>query len=235
MDITNLLWSISHQGTWLLPLVGVSAVIDSINPCSFSILLLTIAFLLSIGRLRNNILKIGTFYILGIFSAYFLIGLGIVHVLHIFNTPHFMGKLGAILLVVLGVINIINQIFPAFPIKLQIPQGAHRAMAKLMDKGSLPTAFALGALVGLCEFPCTGGPYLMVIGLLHDQVTYLRGVAYLVLYNTIFVLPLVVILILASRPALIEKVQAWQRKERSVMRYVVGIAMIALGALIFLL
>lgn len=235
MDITNLLWSISHQGTWLLPLVGVSAVIDSINPCSFSILLLTIAFLLSIGRLRNNILKIGTFYILGIFSAYFLIGLGIVHVLHIFNTPHFMGKLGAILLVVLGVINIINQIFPAFPIKLQIPQGAHRAMAKLMDKGSLPTAFALGALVGLCEFPCTGGPYLMILGLLHDSATYLKGFGYLLFYNFIFVLPLAVILFLASNEAVLGGVQKWQRGERKLMRLGGGIMMIALGIIIFFL
>jgi len=235
MDITNLLWSISHQGTWLLPLVSVSALIDSINPCSFSILLLTIAFLLSIGRLRNNILKIGTVYILGIFLAYLLIGLGLIHALHIFNVPHFMGRLGAILLIVLGLINLINQVFPAFPIKLKIPQSAHNAMAKLMDKGSLPAAFTLGILVGLCEFPCTGGPYLMVVGLLHDQVTYLRGVGYLLLYNVIFVLPLAVILVIASRPALIEKVQAWQRKERGVMRYVAGIAMIILGGLIFLL
>ena len=235
MDITNLLWSISHQGTWLLPLVSVSALIDSINPCSFSILLLTIAFLLSIGRLRNNILKIGTVYILGIFLAYLLIGLGLIHALHIFNVPHFMGRLCAILLIVLGLINLINQVFPAFPIKLKIPQSAHNAMAKLMDKGSLPAAFTLGILVGLCEFPCTGGPYLMVVGLLHDQVTYLRGVGYLLLYNVIFVLPLAVILVIASRPALIEKVQAWQRKERGVMRYVAGIAMIILGGLIFLL
>ena len=235
MDITNLLWSISHQGTWLLPLVSVSALIDSINPCSFSILLLTIAFLLSIGRLRNNILKIGTVYILGIFLAYLLIGLGLIHALHIFNVPHFMGRLGAILLIVLGLINLINQVFPAFPIKLKIPQSAHNAMAKLMDKGSLPAAFTLGILVGLCEFPCTGGPYLMVVGLLHDQVTYLRGVGYLLLYNVIFILPLAVILVIASRPALIEKVQAWQRKERGVMRYVAGIAMIILGGLIFLL
>src|SRR3989338_1232836 len=232
MDITNLLWSISHQGTWLLPLVSVSALIDSINPCSFSILLLTIAFLLSIGRLRNNILKIGTVYILGIFLAYLLIGLGLIHALHIFNVPHFMGRLCAILLIVLGLINLINQVFPAFPIKLKIPQSAHNAMAKLMDKGSLPAAFTLGILVGLCEFPCTGGPYLMVVGLLHDQVTYLRGVGYLLLYNVIFVLPLAVILVIASRTTLIEKVQAWQRKERGVMGYVAGIAMIILGGLI---
>ena len=47
---TTALWNLSRGGTWLLPLVGVAALIDSINPCAFSILLLTIAFLLSIGK-----------------------------------------------------------------------------------------------------------------------------------------------------------------------------------------
>src|SRR3990167_4297469 len=133
---TKTLWSISNEGTWLLPLVGVSAIIDSINPCAFSILLLTIAFLFSIGKLRNNILRIGSFYILGIFLVYFLIGLGIIHTLHIFNTPHFMAKIGAVLLIILGSINLINEFYPSFPIKLKIPNAAHHKMAGLMEKAS---------------------------------------------------------------------------------------------------
>src|SRR3989344_875050 len=165
---TNFLWQLSNGGQWLLPLVAVSALIDSINPCAFSILLLTIAFLFSLGRARSDILKIGGSYILGLFVIYILIGLGILQTLHIFNTPHFMAKVGASLLIALGLINLINEFFPAFPVKLKIPQLAHRKMAELMEKSSLPTAFLLGGLVGLCEFPCTGGPYLMVLGLLHD-------------------------------------------------------------------
>src|SRR3989338_3121118 len=166
---TGALWSISNEGSWLLPLVLVAALIDSINPCAFSILLLTIAFLLSLGKARLGILKIGGFYILGIFTIYILIGLGILQTLHLFNTPHFMAKVGASLLMVLGAINLINEFVPSFPIKLRIPHATHRAMARLMEDASIPTAFLLGGLVGLCEFPCTGGPYLMILGLLHDQ------------------------------------------------------------------
>jgi len=232
-NATQILWNISDGGKWLLPLVGVSALIDSINPCAFSILLLTIAFLFSIGRLRSSILKIGGLYILGIFLVYMLIGLGILQTLHLFNTPHFMAKVGAGLLVLLGGINLINEFFPAFPIKLRIPHAAHRKMAELMEKGSLPTAFILGGLVGICEFPCTGGPYLMVLGLLHDQTTYLMGLGYLVLYNLIFILPLVIILAIASDKVLLEKAQVWQRKERGIMRIGGGIAMIILGIFIF--
>src|SRR3989338_7870890 len=111
---TQLIWNLSNGGQWLFPLVGGAALIDSINPCAFSILLLTIAFLFSIGRLRSGILKIGSAYIFGIFLVYVLIGLGILQTLHLFNTPNFMAKLGAGLLVALGFINVINEFFPSF-------------------------------------------------------------------------------------------------------------------------
>lgn len=232
---TTALWNLSNGGKWLLPLVGVAAIIDSINPCAFSILLLTIAFLLSIGKTRSGILKIGGAYIFGIFAVYILIGLGLLQALHFFNTPHFMAKVGASLLIALGGISFINEFFPSFPIKLRIPQTAHRKIANLMNKASLPTAFFLGALVGLCEFPCTGGPYLMVLGLLHDQGTYFAGVGYLLLYNLIFVLPLIIILLIASDNALLEKVKTWKKTETKHMRLWGGGAMIILGLLIFFL
>lgn len=232
---TTLLWNISNEGKWLLPLVGIAALIDSVNPCAFGILLLTIAFLLSLQKTRASILKIGGVYILGLFAVYILIGLGILQALHIFNTPHFMAKVGAALLIALGGINLLNEFFPSFPIKLRIPQAAHTKIASLMNKASLPAVFLLGALVGLCEFPCTGGPYLMVLGLLHDQGTYLRGVGYLLLYNLIFILPLVVILFIASDNTLLEKVKAWKKSETKHMRLWGGIAMVILGLLIVLL
>ena len=232
---TATLWNLSNGGKWLLPLVGVAALIDSINPCAFSILILTIAFLFSIGKFRSSILKIGGSYIFGIFVVYMLIGLGILQALHIFNTPHFMAKVGATLLVALGAINLINEFFPSFPIKLRIPSAAHHKMAELMERSSVSMAFILGGLVGLCEFPCTGGPYLMILGLLHDQTTYFTGISYLLLYNAIFVLPLIIILLISSNAALLEKVKNWQQKKRSLMRLGGGIAMIALGIIIFLL
>ena len=229
---TTALWNLSDGGKWLLPLISVAALIDSINPCAFSVLIVTIAFLLSIGKLRSSVLAIGGAYILGIFLVYLVIGLGLLQTLHIFDTPHFMAKVGASLLIVLGLINITKEFFPAFPVRLAIPHAAHRKIAVLMEKASVPTAVVLGALVGLCEFPCTGGPYLMVLGLLHDHATYYTGAAYLTLYNLIFVLPLVLILLIASDQNLLAKVQGWQQGERRVMRWGGGLAMVALGAVI---
>jgi cytochrome c biogenesis protein CcdA len=230
---TGVLWNWSNQGAWLLPLVVVSALIDSINPCAFSILILTIAFLFSIGKFRSSVLEIGIAYILGIFLVYTLIGLGILQTLHIFDTPHFMAKIGATLLVALGLISITNHFVPAFPIKLRISHGAHHRMAELMEKGSLPSAFVLGGLVGVCEFPCTGGPYLMVLGLLHDQATRSAGLGYLFLYNLLFILPLVIILFIAGDKALVERLQDWKKRKAHTMRLGGGLAMVTLGFIIF--
>ena len=146
-----------------------------------------------------------------------------------------MAKVGALLLIILGSINLIGEFFPRFPIKLKMPNVAHRQMAVLIEKGSIPTAFALGILVGLCEFPCTGGPYLMVLGLLHDQATYISGLSYLLLYNLIFITPLILILLIASDKNLLGKARSWQKREKRFMRFGGGIAMIVLGIIIFLL
>src|SRR3989338_6641643 len=224
--IASFLWSLSDEGAWLLPLVLVSALLDSVHPCSFSILLITIAVLFGMQMSRKRILLTGGAYILGIFAAYLLIGLGILQVLHLFNTPHFMGKLGAIVLVLFGLLNIVNYLFPQFPLRLRIPGSVHSSMSKLIDKASLPAAFGLGALVGICQFPCMGGPYLMVIGLLRDQVTYLSGLSYLFLYNLILIIPLVAVLIISADKMLIDKMQQWQQQKRSAVKIGAGVLMI---------
>jgi cytochrome c biogenesis protein CcdA len=230
---TAALWSWSDEGQWLLPLVVVAALIDSINPCAFSILLVTIAFLFSVGKQRSGVLELGSSYILGIFVVYALIGLGLLQAMHLFHTPHFMGKVGAVLLVGLGLLAIVQHYRPSFPVRFGVPKAMHERIAVLMEKSSVPSAFGLGALVGLCEFPCTGGPYVMVIGLLHDQGTWSTGLAYLFLYNAVFVLPLVVILLIASDKALIDKVREWKARENSRMRLAGGLSMVGLGAVIF--
>ena len=227
------LWNLSKEGTWLLPLIFTAALIDSINPCAFSILLVTIAFLFSMGRLRANILAIGGLYIAGIFTVYLLIGLGLLQTLHLFQTPHFMARVGAGLLLVAGGLSVTGELFAGFPLRLGIPQVAHQKMAEWIDRASLPVAFPLGVLVGLCEFPCTGGPYLMAVGLLHDQATQAQGLGYLALYNAIFVLPLVLILLLASDRSLLSKTQRWHQTQKRRMRLWGGAAMIGLALLIF--
>jgi len=118
---------------------------------------------------------------------------------------------------------------------LKLPSVAYTKMGKLMEQASIPAAFVLGLLVGICQFPCMGGPYLMVIGLLHDHATYFTGLGYLTLYNLILVLPLVVVLWISADKAIVAKAQEWKKNKAKGVRLWAGIVMIILGFLIFTL
>lgn len=227
------IWNLSDQGSWLFPIVFIAALLDSVHPCSFSILLITVALLFGLQMPPKKILQLGGIYIAGIFLAYLLIGLGLLQAFHLLGVPHFMGKLGAILLVLFGVINLLNRFFPNFPLKLKIPTLSHKPMARLLEQASVMAIFSLGLLVGICQFPCMGGPYLMVIGLLHDQLTYYQGFAYLVFYNLILIIPLVAVLLISSNQTFFVKVQSWKKSNLSRVRLWAGVAMILIGLMVF--
>lgn len=224
----------SGQSSGLVPyLVVISALVDSVNPCAFSVLLLTIAFFFSVGKSRRKILEAGGLYVFGIFATYLLIGLGITQVLSLFGVPHFMTKIGAGVVILWALIDLLDEYIPNFPIKLKIPKGAHVRIARLIEKGTVPTSLALGVLVGLTEFPCTGGPYLFILGLLHDHTTFYSGLWYLILYNIIFVAPLIAVLIVGSDRQLLERVQGWKKANSHSFRVWMGVIMLVLGILIF--
>lgn len=218
---------------WFLPVILSAAIIDSINPCAFSILFLTITFLFSLEKDRKFILKAGGLYIFGIFLVYTLIGVGLLQVLSILNIPNGLAKVGAVILIAYCVIGIINEFFPKFPIKLKIPASSHQTLARVIHKASVPASFFLGVLVGLFEFPCTGGPYLFVLGLLHDQANFWKGFMYLVIYNIVFVAPLIVILLVSVNKVVLEKLDRLRRLETKKSRLVLLLVLLAIAIFIF--
>ncbi len=215
-----------------LPILLGSALVDSVNPCALSVLILTVAFLFSLGRKRSQILSAGASYIFGIFVTYVAVGLGILGVLSVFGIPGFISKIVAFVLLIFGVVEILDALVPAFPIKLKIPKVTHPAIAHLIEKSSGPASFVLGVAVGLFEFPCTGGPYLFVLGLLHDKATYFSGFLYLILYNLVFVLPLAVVLVVASNRELFEKMAGLKKENGKFAKLATGVIMILLAAVI---
>jgi cytochrome c-type biogenesis protein len=219
-------------GGWFLPVILVAALIDSVNPCAFSILFLTITFLFSLQKDRGFIVKAGSAYIFGIFLVYTLIGVGFLQVLSMFNIPNGLAKIGASILIVYAIIGVINEFFPNFPIKLKIPARSHRTLATIIQKGSIPASFILGIFVGLFEFPCTGGPYLFVLSLLHDQANMVKGIGYLLLYNAVFVLPLVLILTFAVNKFVLDKIDKLRRLETKRSRLILLCILLVIGVAI---
>jgi cytochrome c biogenesis protein CcdA len=179
-------------------------------------------------------LSVGGAYIFGIFLVYTLIGLGILQVLSFFNITHGFAKFAAALLLALGAINIIGYLKPALSLDMGIAGFIKPTMAKLIKGGSIPLVFLLGGLVALFEFPCTGGPYLLVLGLLHDSRTFIQGLWYLVLYNIIFILPLVAILFTATQPAVLNRFDALRHQHQAKAKLIVGAVMVVLSLIILL-
>jgi cytochrome c biogenesis protein CcdA len=222
------------KDVWLLPLVVGTALLDSLNPCAFAFLLFFIAFLYTIGRTRFSILGMGISYISAIYLAYFLIGLGLLGAIVIFGSPHFMAKVGAYLIIALGIINLQSFFFPKSPIKLAIPELSKETIKNFVAKATIPASFILGFLVGLCTFPCSGGPYVAILTLLSTKSTFWSALGYLLIYNFFFVFPLIMILLFASNKIVTQKVTTFEQKHARFAKFLSSMVMVSLGLLILL-
>lgn len=219
----------------LLPAVVVTGLLDSVNPCAFAVILLLLAFLFTLRQSRRHILKLGAVYILMIFLVYFAIGLGLLQAVRLSDDPHFVARAGSWILIGLGVVNLIEYFFPQFPLKLHMPKIAGAKTNELIGRATLPATIGAGFLVGLCTFPCSGGVYVSIITLLNAKTTMAWGIAYLGLYNLLFVLPLILILGIVGNRAAAKRWARWEREYARSIRLWYGLAMVVLGAVMLLL
>ncbi len=216
----------------LLPPVIIAGLVDGVNPCAFAVILFLIAFLYTLRRAKREILKLGGVYIVAIYFVYLLIGLGILRAVSLSSQPHIWAKLASILLIILGLINLKDYFWPHLPVHLSMPSFAHEQMPDLVKKASVPATLVMGGLVGLCTFPCSGGIYVSIVTLLAAKTTLRLGMGYLLLYNLMFVIPLVAIVGLAGNRVTAKAWASWERTHSHDLRLWYGLIMIALGIIV---
>lgn len=213
-------------------LVLVNGLIDSLNPCAIGVLISYLALMVSLRVERKHFINFGIFYILATYSVYLLIGLGILRVLHLFGVHNFFGWVAAAVILILGLYNIKSFFWPA----LRIPY-----LSAFLDKCRIPnwkpsytifSALALGFLIGLCEFPCSGGIYLATISLLSAKTTFWRGLLYLLIYNFMFILPLLLIFATFGNNKVFNYLKQLQVKTFSAVKLIMGVSMLVSGALL---
>ncbi|MBI1972855.1 hypothetical protein HYS50_02530 [Candidatus Woesearchaeota archaeon] len=214
-------------------IVALNALLAGIHPCTISVLLFFIAFLFTLRRSRVGIVKVGITYIVGIFLAYFGIGLGLFKAVTFVETPHFAAKIGALLVLLLGLFNVISY-FAGNKWSLGMPKFVKPTIANLLQQATLPAAFVVGIIVGICSFGCTAGIYLSIMSLLLVKTQYLQGVLYLLLYNIMFILPLIIILLVAANKRIVQKLEQLEASESKYLKLISGIVMIILAIIIFL-
>jgi len=101
----------------------------------------------------------------------------------------------------------------------------------LARRAGLPALFAAGGLVGLCTVPCSGSVYLATVALLSQQTTYAAGLAYLALYNLMFVTPLLILLAFTTSRSSYRLLARAQLRARGGLKLLVGSATVAIGLL----
>lgn len=215
-----------------IPIVLSAGFLDGLNPCAFAVLLFFIAIMFTFEKTRKETLAIGGVYVAGIYITYFLIGLGILRVFLFAGTPHLVAKVGAALVIIVGMLFLKDFLFPGSPVSLKMSPKTQKLFRPLMYRVTVPSAFGAGALVGLCSFPCAGGIYVAILGLVASQASFAQGLGYLSAYNLMFVLPLLIVLVLAINRTVVTKLSNWHRTQARRAHLVSGILTIAIGVII---
>lgn len=228
LDPPEQVWNAAQ---WV-PLIVSTGLLDGINPCAFAVSLFFIAFLFTIKRTRTHIAQVGALYVTMIYLTYLGIGLGILQAFVFTGAPHLMAKLGSGLLIGLGMVNVKDYFWYGRWFSLSPSGKFHEASTRWLRKATFPATAVGGFLVGLCTFPCSGGIYVAVLGLLSAKATYWVGFGYLLLYNLMFVIPLVAILIGFSNRRAVGRLSRWEVSRKREVKLVTGLVMIALGATI---
>ncbi len=216
----------------MLYLVLINGLIDSFNPCAIGVLILYLGLLLSFRSSRKLLLGFGLFYILSIYATYLLIGLGLLKTFHLFGVHDFFGWAAAIVVLGLGLYNLKEYFWPQLYIPVLTPFLSRCRMPKWDPKINMISAIVLGFLVGVCEFPCSGGIYLATVAMLSLKQTFLKGLIYLLFYNLMFVLPLVIIFATVGNNRVFDWIKDTQSKSFLLIKLIMGISMIISGGLL---
>jgi len=221
-----------------LPTLGTvvtTALIDSINPCAIGVLILLVSIMVAF-KTKKEMLFYGLIYIFFVFLTYLLAGLGILYFLS--SIPLYISEYISIvvglLIVIAGLIEIKDFFWYGQGITLSIPPEKAKKIHEMTKKVTLPAMVFLGVFVAGVELPCTGGPYLAILVFLSQNFN-LTALLWLILYNLIFIMPLVVILLMVYSGFKIQNIKRWKQKNRAYMRLATGIILVLLGWLLILI
>lgn len=219
-------------------IVILAALADSINPCVFGVLIFLIAFMNKVFKTRGMILVGGLFYTLVVYATYLALGFGILRLTIGVGISQLFYAIVATIAIIAGLLEIKDYFWYGKGFSLQMLPGAAKRLEyytkKVEDMETRHPAFLflvtalLGIFVVLVELPCTGAPYFAILGLL-GAGEYGEAVPLLLLYNFVFIVPLLVIIGVAYLGTASDRLEAWRKEHRGLMRLGIGLFLIALG------
>ncbi len=220
-----------------IPAIISLALVDSINPCAIAVLsLLIIAYMTHNPKEKRQALLAGLFFIAAVYVLYFIYAVLLVHLLG-FSMGLFAGSelyvygVFSLVAIALGVYNV-KDFFRYKPGGLlrEMPMKWRPRVQKILAGIESPKGgFILGIFVTLFLLPCTIGPLVMACTLL-AKYGVVAAVPWLLLYNAIFVLPMVAIVIaIYVGLTMVENVTEWKDKNIKYLHLIAGLIMTAIG------
>jgi len=225
----------------VLGLIGL-AVTDSINPCALAVLLILIGSIMG-GNLNNQVraLKSGAAFTAGIFLSYLSMGVllvfgikGVQDITSIgFESVYLFFGGFAVFVGLLNVKDYISHGLGGFVI--EVPYSWRPKMKSYLKKVTGPTgAFITAVTVSLFLLPCTSGPYFIAGGIL-SGIAWNTAVPLLILYNVVFIAPMLLILGgLYYEKTEIEEIKKWREDNIEELHLITGLILIALGLLLLI-
>lgn len=241
--ITGNITEIAYGGVSPLEPEGISlfvvtgaALVDSINPCAIAVLLILLGTLI-LSNDKNRALYSGIAFIASLYIMYFLFGLGVMSIIQFTGLSYLFYQFVGVLALLIGLFNVKDYFwYGGGGFVMEIPRSWRPLLKKFLTSVTSPAgAFLMGFLVVLFELPCTGGPYVFILGLLAEKSTFWPAVPLLLYYNFIFVLPLLFLTILMYfGMAKIEQANEWKDRNIRILHLIAGIIMVILGAAVLL-
>ncbi|MST04307.1 MAG: hypothetical protein EXS49_01945 [Candidatus Pacebacteria bacterium] len=226
--------SITAPGLSLPILIGY-ALVDSINPCVIGVLLVMCTVLLKMGN-KKKLLFNGLAYVAGVYVTYIVGGLTL---LSIFNAIRGITVISQYLYLFIGIFIMIAAFLEikdfywyGWGYSLAIPKKFISLVEGKMSSTavSMGSAFVFGGLITLVELPCTGAPYLAILAIMSQGgMNFITGLPLLLLYNLVFIIPLIVIIGMIYYGFSIKVFEGWRQEHRGSMRLGIGIALLAVG------
>ncbi|MCD6531142.1 hypothetical protein J7K99_01695, partial [bacterium] len=190
-----------------------AGLLDGVNPCAFGALIFFITFLTVAERKKREILMVGLAYTFAVFVTYYAVGagfLGFLAALPIFRViARWVYIITAVLAVGLGIFSLVDFIKAKrgklSEMTLQLPDKLKKKIHRVIISENEPrktrrnflvAAFTTGFFVSLLELACTGQVYLpTIIYVLGIPGLRTKAHLYLLLYNLMFVIPLLIVFI----------------------------------------
>jgi cytochrome c biogenesis protein CcdA/thiol-disulfide isomerase/thioredoxin len=212
-------------------MVVFAALVDSTNPCGLSVLVFLLISMAAAGD-RRRILLVGGVYIAAMFLFHLFVGIGLFSALSISGLAKPFSIIGGAIALILGIVTLADVLRNKETFLLSIPESRKGLLGSYIRKATLPAAFVLGILAGILGFSCTGGIYISILGLMGRDMTIMAGLPWLILYNLVFVLPLVLVTLLVAYGVSPDRAERWRTENKRMVRVVIGAIMVALGLVI---